>query len=102
MLKYMTFVLMFFFSVQLMAADQGSSNASLYYSPSCGHCKKVLAYLQQEHKTLPLKNVNEAAYSSEYRSLGTSGVPVLVVNGQTIMGADSIISYFKQHPEVLR
>jgi glutaredoxin len=101
MLKFLTFVLMLFCSVQLMA-DQGPANASLFYSPTCGHCQKVLAYLRQEHKTLPLKNVNDSANYSEYKSLGTSGVPVLVANGQTIMGAEGIISYMRQHPEILR
>ncbi len=93
---------MFFFSVQLMAESQNAPNAVLYYSPTCGHCKKVLAYLEQEHKTVTLKNVTDQANSKDYKALGTSGVPVLVVNGQIISGADGIINYFKQHPEVLR
>ena len=104
MLKFLTCVFMLFCSVQLMADQgyQGTSSASLYYSQSCGHCQKVLAFLRQEHKTVNLKNVNDSSVYGEYKALGTSGVPVMVVNGQTIMGADSIISYMRQHPEILR
>lgn len=102
MIKYLTIILMVLFSVQLMADYQNNSSAVLYYSPTCGHCKKVLAWLEQEHKSVAMVNVKESSGSAEYSRLGVSSVPVLVINGQILQGSDTIISYFKQHPEVLR
>jgi hypothetical protein len=102
MIKFFTIMMMFLFSAQLMAENQSSSSVVLYYSPTCGHCHKVLSYLKQEHKTVNMKNIKESTGYREYKSLGVSGVPVLVVNGHIIQGDVGIINYFKDHPEVLK
>jgi hypothetical protein len=102
MLKFLTVMMMFLFSAQLMAENNAPSNVVLYYSPTCGHCQKVLSYLQKEHKTVSMKNIKESTGYREYKSLGVSGVPVLVVDGHIIQGDVGIINYFKDHPEVLR
>ena len=100
MYKFLAIFMLMIFSGQLMA--DSSSSAVLYYSSTCGHCKKVLSFLQQENKTVTMRNVSDAASYAEYKALGTSGVPVMVVNGQVLKGADTIISYLKSHPEVMR
>lgn len=79
-----------------------TSTAVLYYHPSCGHCKKVMAYLNQINKTLPMKNTSNPRYRQELKALGQNGVPALAVDSRVIVGADPIISYLKSHPEVLK
>jgi len=78
-----------------------SQNASLYYSPGCSHCQKVLSYLSSVNKTLTLKNTSDAKYGAEFSKLGQSGVPVLVVGNTVINGDTQIIEYLKNHQEVL-
>lgn len=103
MIKFLAVFMMFLFSAQLMAdTNPHAHNVVLFYSPTCPHCQKVIAYLQQEHKTVTMKNVKDVANQNEYRALNTTGVPVLVVDGKIIQGETAIIEYFKNHPEVLR
>ena len=79
-----------------------SSQAVLYYHPSCSHCKKVEAYLQKINKSLIMKNVTNPQYQMELKALGQRGVPVLVVGDEVIIGSTPIISYLTNHQEVLR
>lgn len=85
-----------------MKTQTASESVALYTNPQCPHCMKVKAYLSQIHKTLPTKDTSNPAYRDELVRMGQKGVPVLVVGSQVISGADAIISYLKQHPEVLR
>jgi glutaredoxin len=78
------------------------SPATLYVHPNCPHCHKVTNYLQQMNKTIAIKDISNPQYKQEFQSYGQSGVPVLVVGSQIISGADQIVKYLKEHPEVLR
>ncbi len=82
--------------------NTGNSVAVLYYHPACGHCHKVLGYLSSVKKTLPMKNTSNPKYQIELQNMGQKGVPVLVVNSQVISGANQIIDYLKEHPDLLK
>ena len=50
-----------------------------------------MRYLNQENKTLQMRNTSNPAYKAELNQMGQRGVPVLVVNGRAIAGSTSII-----------
>ncbi|NGX42521.1 MAG: hypothetical protein K940chlam7_00801 [Chlamydiae bacterium] len=115
MLKFLTSSI-FIFTLAFMMAGLGgnalsaqkTSNASattgtatLYYHPTCSHCKKVLAYLSSVNKTITMKNTSNPTYKQELRNLGQKGVPALKVGSRVIVGSKPIIDYLKQHQEVL-
>jgi glutaredoxin len=99
------FLLAFTCCAPLSAASKVSNpsgQAVLYYLPSCAHCKKVEAYLKSVNKKVIMKNILNSQYQQELSAMGQDGVPVLVVNGQVVVGSSSIISYLSKHQEVLR
>jgi glutaredoxin len=71
------------------------NGATLYYSPSCPHCKEVLKYLESNNQTLEMKNIQNPTYSNELKKLGGSGVPALEDNGHLIVGSANIIQHIK-------
>ena len=79
------------------SSDMQTTSATLFYSPTCGHCQQVLSFLNQNHKTVNMKNIKENANAQELHALGPTSVPVLVVNGNVIVGGDGIIDYLKSH-----
>ncbi len=99
MTKYFTLFAIFAFSFMMYA---GEGPATLYYSETCGHCQKVLAYLHRVNKTVNMKNIKVGNNSQELHDLGQHGVPTMVVNGKILTGADEIIDYMKAHPEILQ
>ena len=98
MIKYLVAIFVIFASFSL-SAGEGSGNATLYYSSSCGHCTKVLSYMRRNNISISKKNISNPQYKQELRRLGHKGVPVLVVGGRTIVGSTNIISYFGSHSE---
>lgn len=69
-------------------------NMVLYYSPVCPFCHKVLAYMEQEDISLPLRNVLEPGVKDELiRIGGKSQVPCLVVDGEPLYESDDIIRF---------
>jgi glutaredoxin len=108
-------ILTFFFIAFVMVADlsaevgpknknisEQSGQAVLYFYPNCTHCKEVEAYLKSINKTIVKKNITNPQYHVELNALEQKAVPVLLVNGEVIVGSTSIIAYLKKHPEVLR
>jgi len=90
------------FSNNSNALGSQSSQAVLYYHPSCGHCKKVEAYLKKINRSITKKSIANPKYQMELSALGQRGVPVLVVGSEVIVGSTPIISYLSRHQEVLR
>ena len=97
MFKYLTVIFLLCFVVELAAVDATSPKATLYYSDTCGHCKKVLSYLRQNPYPVTMKNIGNSNYRRELQSMGHRGVPVLISETDSLTGADSIISYFRAH-----
>lgn len=87
---------------QTTKKNMQASPATLYYSQNCTHCHKVMDYLKKTRKTVALKDVSNPMYRKELQSYGQKGVPALIVGSEVYLGADQIINYLKQHPEILR
>ena len=69
--------------------------AALFYTPTCGFCRKVFRYMEDNNVVIPLKNVNE---NSQVRQelitiAGKTQVPCLVVDGRPIHESDDIIDW---------
>jgi glutaredoxin 3 len=76
---------------------------TLYYTTYCPHSQKVLNYLQQIHKTVPMKSVdkNSEGKAELLRVGGRLQVPCLVVDGKAIYESDVIICWLSQHQDIL-
>lgn len=72
---------------------------TLYYFPECPYCQKVLAYLQQSGKSVPMKNLRaEPQYREELKKIGgKTQVPCLVIDGKALYESDDIIEWFKKN-----
>jgi glutaredoxin 3 len=75
----------------------------LYYTSYCPYSQKVLRYLQQIHKTIPMKNVQRSSEGRDelLKVGGKLQVPCLVVNGKAIYESDAIIDWLSQHQNSL-
>ena len=77
--------------------------ATLYYSPQCPYCQKVLSYLKNSKIDIPMKNVkidNPARKELEEQG-GYLVVPCLIVNGQAIYDDKDIIDWLFDHQDDL-
>ena len=69
-------------------------NMVLYYKPTCPFCHKVLAYMEQEGITMPMRDVLEPGVKDELIRIGGKGqVPCLVVDGKPLYESDDIIRF---------
>ena len=73
----------------------------LYYSGHCVYSKKVLNYLDQSHRKIPMKDVerNAGAKDELKKWGGTMVVPCLIVDGAPVYDANTIIQWLKDHPD---
>ena len=71
----------------------------LFYKPTCGYCRKVLNYLEQNNITIPLKNVSEKPEVREelLKITGKTQVPCLMINGAPLLESDDIIKWFREN-----
>lgn len=76
---------------------------TLYYSPTCPYCVKVLNYLHSIHKTVPMKNVKQSAEIKEelIEKGGKAEVPCLLIDHFALYSSDQIIEWLKTHQEEL-
>lgn len=75
----------------------------LYYSPNCPYCKKVTEYLNQIHKTVPMKDI---LLHPEYREElaqkgGKKQVPCLFIDNTPLYSSDQILAWLKAHQSSL-
>lgn len=75
----------------------------LYYSSYCSYSQKVLHYLEQIHKTVPMKNVidNVGAKEELRKYGGIMKVPCLLIDGKPLYESDRIIQWLSQHQDDL-
>jgi glutaredoxin 3 len=63
---------------------------TVYSTPTCSFCRAAKQYLQQ--RSIPFRDVDVSrdtrAAAEMVRKTGQSGVPVIDVNGRTIVGFD--------------
>jgi glutaredoxin len=109
MVKYLTYFIFLISCSGLYAADpykaqhtESAAAAILYYHPNCIHCKTVIKYLNQQNKSVQMRNTSNPEHQAELRRLGQRGVPVLVAGSKVLVGSDQIINYLKEHPEAAK
>ena len=75
----------------------------LYYLPWCPYSQRVLDYLKQIHRTLPMKNLqNNAKDKEELRKIGgKTQVPCLIINGKAMYESAAIIQWLSQNKDLL-
>lgn len=75
----------------------------LYYLPWCPYSQKVLDYLKQIHRTLPMKNLQyDMKSKEELRKIGgKSQVPCLLINGKALYESSAIIYWLSQNKSIL-
>lgn len=97
----------------LHAADATAPEATkdsplvLYYRDDCPYCWNVLSHLSDQHRTLPVKEINESteAASELVQGGGKRQVPCLRIrenNGNKVTWlyqSTEIIKYLDEHPQ---
>lgn len=73
--------------------------AALFYRPTCGYCRKVLAFIEENNFSVPLKNASETPEIQEelITIAGKTQVPCLVINGKPLHESDDIIKWLKEN-----
>jgi len=71
----------------------------LYYRPLCPYCRRVLAFMDANGITLPLRDIT--ADRDAYRTLvevgGMDQVPCLFIDGRPLYESADIIDYLREH-----
>jgi len=75
----------------------------LYYKETCPYCHKVLDYLREIDKTLPLKDIEEDPKAREelLHLGGKAQVPCLFIDGTPLYESDDIVEYLKEKKDSL-
>ncbi|MBS0615546.1 MAG: glutaredoxin [Verrucomicrobia bacterium] len=79
------------------------SSLLLIYSSECPHSVKVLHYLNEIGKTVPMKDVYRDPDAKQILKMegGQMIVPCLLINHQPIYDCDDIITWLSQHQKEL-
>ncbi len=65
----------------------GVKNVVMYSTARCGYCKQARAYFQSRNISFVEKKIDEdPAAMDEYRQLGATGVPVILIGRQRMDG----------------
>lgn len=69
---------------------QNQSNVTVYTTPACSYCVMAKTFLKERGVPFVEKNVAEdrIAANEMIEKSGQMGVPVLSINGETIVGFD--------------
>ena len=75
----------------------------LYYTPTCPFCKKVLDYLQDIDKEIPLKNIESDMEGTEelLHLGGKTQVPCLFIDGKPLYESNVIIDWIREKKDIL-
>ncbi|MFT4552325.1 MAG: glutaredoxin 3 [Chlamydiales bacterium] len=78
-------------------ASLNKLDLTLYYTPTCPYCVRVLRYLEQEGLSLPMKDLfTSAPYRQELINIGGKGqVPCLVIDGKAMYESEDIIRWIE-------
>jgi glutaredoxin 3 len=65
-------------------------SVTVYTTPTCGYCVQLKRYLSQRHIPFAEHDVSQDPYRATemVRLSGQQGVPVSIVDGQVVLGAD--------------
>jgi glutaredoxin len=80
-----------------------NTELQLFYTPWCPYSQKVLNYLKQIHKTVPMRNIqNDPAGKELLKSKGGNAqVPCLFIDGKPLYESDAIIQWLSKHKDSL-
>ena len=74
---------------------------SLYYSPSCPYCLKVLRFMEENGIVIDLKSTMDSENLKTLLAIGkVNQVPCLFIEGQALYESDDIIAYLSQRFKV--
>jgi glutaredoxin len=90
-------------STYVAAKRSEKKQLTLYMSPSCPYCQKVMRYLDKIGKTVPMKNTqSDAEARKELKNIGgKSQVPCLFIDGKALYESDAIIDWLCKHKDLL-
>ncbi|PCI91974.1 glutaredoxin [Candidatus Aerophobetes bacterium] len=79
------------------------SELTLYFKDTCPFCRKVLDYLDDLKKTVPMKNIKgNPEYSDELEKIsGKRQVPCLVIDNDPLLESDAIVLWLEEHKILL-
>ncbi len=86
---------------KMLLVEQEKPVLNLYYSSSCPYSRKVLDYLNEIHKKVPLTEVRNNPKALEYLQSkgGKLQVPCLFIDGRPLYDSDEIIDWLSKHRE---
>lgn len=75
----------------------------LYYLSWCPYSQRVLEYLNQIHRTVPMKNIQQdPSAKDDLRKIGgKTQVPCLIIDGKAMYESQTIIQWLSQNRQVL-
>ncbi|MCH9631591.1 MAG: hypothetical protein S4CHLAM37_16150 [Chlamydiia bacterium] len=78
---------------------KNKSELTLYYKDTCPYCRKVLDYLSDLKKTVPMKDIKgNPEYIDELIKIsGKKQVPCLVIDNEPMLESDAIILWIEEH-----
>lgn len=84
-------------------AGEQTPSLMLYYSPRCPYSQKVLSYLNEIGKSVPMKDVSKSAAAKEelIRLGGKPQVPCLLIDDKPLYEADAIVTWLSEHQNIL-
>jgi glutaredoxin 3 len=84
-------------------ATQERHDLVLYYTTYCPYSQKVLRYLQQIHKSVPMVSLdnNPKEKAKLIKEGGKAQVPCLFIDGRAMYESGDIINWLSQHQNEL-
>ena len=71
---------------------------TLYHTPHCSYCLKVLTFLRQNNIAVTLKDRSDPVVLDELVKIGgKTQVPCLVIDGKALFESDDIIQWIKEN-----
>lgn len=73
---------------------------ALFIRPGCPYCQKVLYFLSQHGKSIPLRDINESKWKDELlKKGGKKQVPCLFINDKPMYESRDIIEWLKANQD---
>jgi len=90
-------------SIKIVDPASQKAELMLFYTPWCPYSQKVLNYLKQIHKSVPMKNIQNDPAAKEIlkNQGGKSQVPCLFIDGKALYESDMIIEWMGNHKDQL-
>jgi glutaredoxin 3 len=88
---------------RLIGTREEKPSLVLYYTSYCPYSRKVLSYLKQANKQLPMKDLADDPSAKEElkKAGGKMQVPCLVIDNQAMYGSGEIIQWLSLHLDAL-